>query len=133
MWKSLVLSLAAAGAMAFAPVHAADPTKADAVAMVEKTAAALKATSLDAVKAKIVAKDAEFNQGELYVALRRTDGTAIETDDPLQFASFPLVPFSNRIADGRFEWDGEQIEIDPNFAPEPHAIHGVGWPASVST
>lgn len=59
--------------------------------------------------------------------LRRADDAAIASVDPLQFASFPLVPFSNRIADGRFEWDGEQIEIDPNFAPEPHAIHGVGW------
>lgn len=59
--------------------------------------------------------------------LRRADNAAIASGDPLRFASFPLVPFSNRIADGKFDWQGEQIEIDPNFAPEPHAIHGVGW------
>lgn len=59
--------------------------------------------------------------------LRRADDSAIASGDPLRFASFPLVPFSNRIADGSFEWGDEQIKIDPNFAPEPHAIHGVGW------
>jgi aldose 1-epimerase len=59
--------------------------------------------------------------------LRRADGAAIASGDPLRFASFPLVPFSNRIANGNFQWDGEQIEIDRNFAPEIHAIHGVGW------
>ncbi len=59
--------------------------------------------------------------------LRRADDAAIASGDPLQFASFPLVPFSNRIAEGKFEWQHEPIEIEPNFAPEPHAIHGVGW------
>lgn len=46
---------------------------------------------------------------------------------PLGMASFPLVPYSNRIADGCFLWQGEAIKLVPNFAPEPHAIHGVGW------
>ena len=59
--------------------------------------------------------------------LRRADDAAIASGDPLQFASFPLVPFSNRIAKGKLDWQGVRIEIDPNFAPEPHAIHGVGW------
>lgn len=59
--------------------------------------------------------------------LRRADEAAIASGDPLQFASFPLVPFSNRIADGKFDWQGETFQIEPNFAPEPHAIHGVGW------
>lgn len=59
--------------------------------------------------------------------LRRADFSAIASGDPFRFASFPLVPFSNRIANGKFHWEGEQIEIEPNFAPEPHAIHGIGW------
>jgi aldose 1-epimerase len=59
--------------------------------------------------------------------LRRAGEAAIASGDPLQFASFPLVPFSNRIAHGRFDWEGETRQIEPNFAPEPHAIHGVGW------
>jgi aldose 1-epimerase len=59
--------------------------------------------------------------------LRRTDQSAIESDDARDFASFPLVPYSNRIGYGRFDWDGETRQIRPNFPPEPHAVHGVGW------
>lgn len=47
--------------------------------------------------------------------------------DPLEAACFPMVPWCNRIAAGRFGWDGEAIVLEPNFAPEPHAIHGHGW------
>ncbi len=47
--------------------------------------------------------------------------------DVLQSACYPLVPFSNRIAQGRFNWRGKSITLPPNFPPEPHAIHGHGW------
>lgn len=59
--------------------------------------------------------------------LRRADRNAIASGDPLAMASFPLVPFSNRIGNARFIWIGREIELTPNFAPEPHAIHGTGW------
>lgn len=59
--------------------------------------------------------------------LRTTSAEAIAARDPLGMASFPLVPYSNRIADGRFDWAGASHAITPNFAPEPHAIHGIGW------
>lgn len=59
--------------------------------------------------------------------LRTASVEAIAARDPLGMASFPLVPFSNRIADARFDWAGESHAIAPNFAPEPHAIHGIGW------
>jgi aldose 1-epimerase len=59
--------------------------------------------------------------------LRRASPAAIATGDPLGMASFPLVPYSNRIANARFVWGGKDIALRPNFAPEPHAIHGVGW------
>jgi aldose 1-epimerase len=59
--------------------------------------------------------------------LRAPDVSVPNSGDPLTFASFPLVPFSNRIAFGQFEWEGERIQIEANFAPEPHAIHGIGW------
>jgi aldose 1-epimerase len=59
--------------------------------------------------------------------LRRADAAAIASGDPLAMASFPLVPFSNRIGYARFMWGGREIELTPNFAPEPHAIHGTGW------
>jgi len=59
--------------------------------------------------------------------LRRADADAIASGDPLAMASFPLVPFSNRIGNAQFIWKGREIRITPNFAPEPHAIHGMGW------
>lgn len=45
----------------------------------------------------------------------------------LAMACFPLVPFSNRIADATFEWQGRTVNLARNFPPEPHAIHGQGW------
>ena len=59
--------------------------------------------------------------------LRRTSAEAIDTGHVLGLSSFPLVPYSNRIAHGQFEWAGQIVHITPNFAPEPHAIHGTGW------
>lgn len=47
-------------------------------------------------------------------------------DDARAMASFPLVPFSNRIGDARFGWDGEVHELEANWDGEDHAIHGVG-------
>jgi aldose 1-epimerase len=41
--------------------------------------------------------------------------------------SYPLVPYSNRIGYARLNWQGRIYSLQPNFAPEPHAIHGVGW------
>ena len=59
--------------------------------------------------------------------LRDADDFNIASAEPLAMASFPLVPYSNRIDGGRFNWRGEDIRVEPNFPPEPHAIHGVGW------
>jgi aldose 1-epimerase len=59
--------------------------------------------------------------------LRCADDAAIASGDPLQLASFPLVPYSNRIAGGTFDWQEQKFELKRNFDPEPHAIHGVGW------
>lgn len=49
---------------------------------------------------------------------------------PLDAACFPMVPWCNRIADGRFTWAGEAVDLARNFPPEPHAIHGHGWQAA---
>jgi aldose 1-epimerase len=42
---------------------------------------------------------------------------------------FPLVPFANRIANSRFAFDGRTVELRPNIADHPHALHGHGWQA----
>ena len=44
-----------------------------------------------------------------------------------QSASYPLVPFSNRIGHGQLQWAGTSHPLIKNFEPEPHAIHGIGW------
>ena len=40
---------------------------------------------------------------------------------------YPLVPFSNRVAHATLQWNGTGHPLVRNNAPEPHAIHGVGW------
>jgi aldose 1-epimerase len=59
--------------------------------------------------------------------LRAANPEAIVENEPLGMASFPLVPYSNRIAGGAFEWDGRTIKLAKNFLPGQHSIHGIGW------
>jgi aldose 1-epimerase len=47
--------------------------------------------------------------------------------DSREASSFPMVPFSNRVADARFGFRGQTFALGPNSPPEPHAIHGYGW------
>ncbi|CAK0758514.1 aldose 1-epimerase [Azospirillaceae bacterium] len=51
-------------------------------------------------------------------------------DSPTDFACYPLIPFSNRIAHGRFVWNGQEISMPHPLFGVPHAIHGHGWLAS---
>lgn len=57
--------------------------------------------------------------------LRSTPAAALT--DVRQAGCYPLVPFSNRIGHAVLEWNGTSHPLVRNFAPEPHAIHGVGW------
>ena len=45
----------------------------------------------------------------------------------LDAASFPLVPYVNRIRGGRFSFGGREIELAPNMAGDPSPLHGQGW------
>lgn len=45
---------------------------------------------------------------------------------------FPLVPFSNRIRDGRFRFRGQIVEMPPNVAGQAHVEHGHGWQSAWS-
>ena len=64
---------------------------------------------------------------DLQDMLRITNASSIAAGQMLGMASFPLVPYSNRIGNGAFEWNGKTTRITKNFAPEPHSIHGIGW------
>ena len=45
----------------------------------------------------------------------------------LDMASFPLVPFVNRIRDGRFTFRGREVVLRPNMAGDVSPLHGQGW------
>ena len=53
--------------------------------------------------------------------------TRSKPSDILEAACFPLVPFANRIADGRITFHGRDIVLPPDPAAPPHAHHGHGW------
>ena len=50
-----------------------------------------------------------------------------KSQNVLDAASFPLVPFSNRIRGGRFTFRGREVRLQPNMAGEPSPLHGQGW------
>jgi aldose 1-epimerase len=47
--------------------------------------------------------------------------------DVLDGAMFPLVPFCNRVRDGRFSFGGHDVQLSPNLPPQKHPLHGQGW------
>ncbi|GLK50243.1 aldose 1-epimerase [Brevundimonas intermedia] len=47
--------------------------------------------------------------------------------DMLETACFPLVPYANRIADARFEFEGRDVRLRTLDRFAPHALHGDGW------
>jgi aldose 1-epimerase len=61
--------------------------------------------------------------------LRPATATGLAARNPLDMASFPLVPFCNRIRDGRASFEGREIRLPPNHPGEdaPHPLHGIGW------
>lgn len=61
--------------------------------------------------------------------LRPADQQSIGLHNPLGMASFPLVPFCNRIRDGEAEFEGRAIRFPPNHPGQssPHPLHGIGW------
>jgi aldose 1-epimerase len=59
-----------------------------------------------------------FSVGGIDV-LRRGRGT--------EGACYPLVPYSNRIANGRFTFEGQEIVVPPNWRGLRHPMHGDGW------
>jgi aldose 1-epimerase len=58
--------------------------------------------------------------------LRPTPDAVVEGHDVRHTACYPLIPYANRIANGRFDFAGQSYELASNF-PGPHTLHGVGW------
>jgi aldose 1-epimerase len=49
--------------------------------------------------------------------------------DVLDSAGFALVPFCNRVRDGRFSFGGHDVHLAPNLPGQKHPLHGQGWRA----
>jgi len=59
---------------------------------------------------------------------------SIEADDadPRNLAEFPMAPWVNRIANGRFAWQGSEICVADGPGHDPQGLHGIGWRSSWS-
>jgi aldose 1-epimerase len=66
----------------------------------------------------------DLSGGEPVDLLRRGDP---QSDDALDSAGFPLVPFCNRVRDGRFSFRGREVTLSPNLPGQKHPLHGQGW------
>jgi len=53
--------------------------------------------------------------------------TSESETDPMSTSSFPLVPYANRIANGKFAFDGQEVQLWRNWDRDPHPLHGQGW------
>ncbi|HEV7370831.1 aldose 1-epimerase [Arenibaculum sp.] len=70
-----------------------------------------------------------FRLGDLAL-MRPTPAGALAGGEVRLSSCYPLVPYSNRIARGRFAFGGETFELAPNFGDYPHSIHGNAWQAA---
>ncbi len=59
--------------------------------------------------------------------LRPTPVEALVSGKGNNASCYPLVPFSNRIAEGRLIFDGETIKLASNWPEQRHPMHGDGW------
>jgi aldose 1-epimerase len=58
--------------------------------------------------------------------LRPTPDEAVEARDVRRAACYPLIPYANRIANGRFVFQGVAYQLALNTPGSPHPLHGVG-------
>jgi aldose 1-epimerase len=58
--------------------------------------------------------------------MRPVSAAAIASNDVLAMSSFVLVPYSNRIANGTYPYQGKTFTVPSNF-PGPHPLHAHGW------
>jgi aldose 1-epimerase len=69
---------------------------------------------------------AGFRVGEVDL-LRPMSRTDRESGRGNNAAAYPLVPFSNRIANGRLDFEGETFHLKRNWPGVAHPMHGDGW------
>jgi aldose 1-epimerase len=62
-----------------------------------------------------------------HAILRPTPADALAAGDVRRTACYPLVPYANRIAHGRFLFAGATYALRENFPGSVHPLHGVCW------
>jgi aldose 1-epimerase len=67
----------------------------------------------------------DWKTGDVWSPLFRPWNGA--SGDRYTLACFPLVPWSNRITEGGFEFEGKYYPIRANRTEEHYPIHGDGW------
>jgi aldose 1-epimerase len=83
---------------------------------------ALRLTVLPEAGASVVGL--ELRRGDAWLpVMRPTPSAAIESLNSSDMASFVLAPYSNRIRDARFSFQGKEYRLRPN-TPDGHTIHG---------
>jgi aldose 1-epimerase len=59
--------------------------------------------------------------------LRPASADALAAGNPLGMASFPLLPYCNRLRDARFAFDGREVDLSADGNAFDHALHGHAW------
>lgn len=59
--------------------------------------------------------------------LRPATDAALASGTGMDTACYPLVPYSNRVANGRLDFDGEEFQLARNWPGIRHPMHGEGW------
>lgn len=62
-----------------------------------------------------------------HALLRPSDQAALAAGTPRRLACYPLVPWSNRIAEGGFDVPDGWLALAPNTDHDPYPIHGSAW------
>jgi len=67
----------------------------------------------------------EWVEGDCATPILRKSNS--QSENVLDAACFPLVPFVNRIRGGRFRFREREVRIQPNMPGDPSPLHGQGW------
>jgi aldose 1-epimerase len=69
---------------------------------------------------------ATFTAGDFEI-LRGVADFRLEAEHGRPVGAYPLIPYANRIAGGRFSYGGEEFQLGLNFAGHPNSLHGNAW------
>ncbi len=69
----------------------------------------------------------DWVSGAATLPVFRPRNTDADPSEPNTLACYPLVPWSNRIGHGRFDFGGATFNAPQTRPDEPYPIHGHGW------